>query len=76
MGALLLVAVGGITFFEWQHAGTALQAAGGAMEGKEVRFGIPGSSLFSASTTRRPPARSTRFHDSFTAFGGGIPCST
>ncbi|MGO9500528.1 MAG: potassium-transporting ATPase subunit KdpA, partial [Streptosporangiaceae bacterium] len=32
MGLLFLVAVGGITFFEWQHAGTALQAAGGAME--------------------------------------------
>jgi K+-transporting ATPase ATPase A chain len=72
MGALLLVSVGGISFFEWQHAGTALQAAGGAMEGKEVRFGIPGSSLFAGSTTTTSTGAVNSFHDSFTAFGGGI----
>jgi K+-transporting ATPase ATPase A chain len=72
MGTLLLVAIGGISFFEWQHAGTALQAAGGAMEGKEVRFGIPGSSLFGASTTTTSTGAVNSFHDSFTAFGGGI----
>ena len=32
--------------------GTVPQAAGAAMEGKEVRFGIPASALFAASTTR------------------------
>jgi potassium-transporting ATPase potassium-binding subunit len=69
---LWLVAVGGISFFEWQHAGTALQAAGGAMEGKETRFGIPGSSLFSASTTVTSTGAVNNFHDSLTAFGGGI----
>jgi potassium-transporting ATPase potassium-binding subunit len=72
MAFLWLAAVGGITFFEWQHAGTALQAAGGAMEGKEVRFGIPGSSLFAASTTTTSTGAVNSFHDSFTAFGGGI----
>jgi K+-transporting ATPase ATPase A chain len=72
MAGLWLVAVGGVTFFEWQHAGTALQAAGGAMEGKEVRFGIPGSGLFSASTTTTSTGAVNSFHDSFTAFGGGI----
>jgi K+-transporting ATPase ATPase A chain len=72
MGGLFLVTVGGITFFEWQHAGTALQAAGGAMEGKEVRFGIPGSSLFGASTTVTSTGAVNSFHDSFTAFGGGL----
>jgi potassium-transporting ATPase potassium-binding subunit len=72
MGTLLLVSIGGVTFFEWQHAGTALQAAGGAMEGKEVRFGIPGSSLFGASTTTTSTGAVNSFHDSFTAFGGGI----
>jgi potassium-transporting ATPase potassium-binding subunit len=72
MAGLWLVAVGGITFFEWQHAGTALQAAGGAMEGKEVRFGIPGSSLFAGSTTVTSTGAVNSFHDSFTAFGGGI----
>jgi potassium-transporting ATPase potassium-binding subunit len=72
MAGLWLTAVGGITFFEWQHAGTALQAAGGAMEGKEVRFGIPGSSLFAGSTTVTSTGAVNSFHDSFTAFGGGI----
>jgi K+-transporting ATPase ATPase A chain len=72
MGGLWLAAVGGISFFEWQHAGTALQAAGGAMEGKEVRFGIPGSSLFSGTTTVTSTGAVNSFHDSFTAFGGGI----
>ena len=72
MAALWLISVGGITFFEWQHAGTALQAAGGAMEGKEVRFGIPGSSLFAGSTTVTSTGAVNSFHDSYTAFGGGI----
>ena len=72
MAFLWLVAVGGISFFEWQHAGTALQAAGGAMEGKEVRFGIPGSSLFAGSTTVTSTGAVNSFHDSFTAFGGGL----
>jgi K+-transporting ATPase ATPase A chain len=72
MAFLWLVAVGGISFFEWQHAGTALQAAGGAVEGKEVRFGVPGSSLFAGSTTVTSTGAVNSFHDSFTAFGGGI----
>jgi K+-transporting ATPase ATPase A chain len=72
MVSIWLVAVGGISFFEWQHAGTALQQAGGAMEGKEVRFGIPGSSLFGGSTTVTSTGAVNSFHDSFTAFGGGI----
>jgi len=72
MAGLLLTAIGGISFFEWQHAGTALQAAGGAMEGKEVRFGIPGSSLFGGATTTTSTGAVNSFHDSYTAFGGGI----
>jgi K+-transporting ATPase ATPase A chain len=72
MATLWLVAVGGITLFEWQHAGTALQQAGAAMEGKEVRFGIPGSSLFGGSTTTTSTGAVNSFHDSFTVFGGGI----
>jgi K+-transporting ATPase ATPase A chain len=72
MVGLWLVSVGLISLFEWQHAGTALQAAGGAMEGKEVRFGIPGSSLFGGSTTVTSTGAVNSFHDSFTAFGGMV----
>jgi K+-transporting ATPase ATPase A chain len=72
MVGLWLTSVGLISLFEWQHAGTALQAAGGAMEGKEVRFGIPGSSLFAGSTTVTSTGAVNSFHDSFTAFGGMV----
>src|SRR5450631_404879 len=72
MVILWLAAVGGISFFEAQHAGIAPQLAHGAMEGKNVAFGIPGSSLFAASTTVTSTGAVNSFHDSFTPFGGGI----
>ena len=42
------------------------------MEGKNVAFGIPGSSLFAASTTLTSTGAVNSFHDSYTALGGGI----
>src|SRR6476661_9436607 len=50
MAIIWLAAVGGIAFFEAQGAGLAPQLAHGALEGKQVAFGTPGSSLFAAST--------------------------
>ena len=52
--------------------GAALRAAHGAMEGKEVRFGIPGSTLFAGSTTTTSTGAVNSFFDSYTPFGGGI----
>ena len=72
MTTIWLAAVGGISYFEAQHAGLAPQLARGAMEGKNVAFGIPGSALFAASTTVTSTGSVNSFHDSFTAFGGGI----
>ena len=72
MVVIWLAAVGGISFFEAQHAGLAPQLAHGAMEGKNVAFGTPGSSLFAASTTVTSTGSVNSFHDSFTPFGGGI----
>jgi K+-transporting ATPase ATPase A chain len=72
MAIIWMAAVGGISFFEAQHAGVAPQLAHGAMEGKEVAFGTPGSSLFAASTTVTSTGAVNSFHDSFTPFGGGI----
>jgi potassium-transporting ATPase potassium-binding subunit len=72
MVIIWLAAVGGISFFEAQGAGAAPQLAHGAMEGKEVAFGTPGSSLFAASTTVTSTGAVNSFHDSFTPFGGGI----
>jgi K+-transporting ATPase ATPase A chain len=72
MVVIWLAAVGGISFFEAQGAGVAPQLAHGAMEGKQVAFGTPGSSLFAASTTVTSTGSVNSFHDSFTPFGGGI----
>jgi K+-transporting ATPase ATPase A chain len=72
MAVIWLAAVGGISFFEAQGAGLAPQLAHGAMEGKNVAFGTPGSSLFAASTTTTSTGAVNSFHDSFTPFGGGI----
>ncbi|MFF0383616.1 potassium-transporting ATPase subunit KdpA [Streptomyces sp. NPDC004286] len=57
---------------EFSHHGPALQAAGGAMEGKEVRFGVGGSALFAVSTTLTSTGAVDSFHSSFTGLGGGI----
>jgi K+-transporting ATPase ATPase A chain len=57
---------------EFSHHGPAFQAAGGAMEGKEARFGIGGSSIFAVSTTLTSTGAVDSFHSSFTGLGGGI----
>ncbi|MEU7057390.1 potassium-transporting ATPase subunit KdpA [Streptomyces sp. NPDC046197] len=57
---------------EFAHHGPALQAAGGAMEGKEVRFGVGGSSIFAVATTLTSTGAVNSFHSSFTGLGGGI----
>ena len=52
--------------------GTAPQLAGGAMEGKEVRFGEAASALFAAATTGTSTGAVNSMHDSMTAPGGGV----
>jgi K+-transporting ATPase ATPase A chain len=61
-----------LTVAEVHHSGTALHAAGGAMEGKEQRFGVAASSLFAASTTLTSTGAVDAAHDSLTPFGGGV----
>ncbi|MEV5944841.1 potassium-transporting ATPase subunit KdpA, partial [Streptomyces sp. NPDC051994] len=57
---------------EFAHHGPAFDIAGGAMEGKETRFGIGASSIFSVATTLTSTGAVNSFHSSFTGFGGGI----
>ncbi|CAL9645414.1 potassium-transporting ATPase subunit KdpA [Streptomyces sp. enrichment culture] len=57
---------------EFTHHGPALQAAGGALEGKEVRFGVGSSSIFAVSTTLTSTGAVDSFHSSFTGLGGGL----
>ncbi|MCC9705374.1 potassium-transporting ATPase subunit KdpA [Streptomyces sp. MNU76] len=57
---------------EFAHHGPALQIAGGAMEGKEQRFGVGASSIFAVSTTLTSTGAVDSFHSSFTGLGGGL----
>jgi K+-transporting ATPase ATPase A chain len=72
MAILWMASVGGVSFFEAQHAGVAAHAAHAAMEGKEVRFGTPASSMFASSTTLTSTGSVNSWHDSYTPLGGGI----
>ena len=47
--------------------------AGGNLAGKEVRFGVAGTSLFAASTTGTSTGAVNGSMDSLTAFGGAVP---
>ncbi len=70
MGTLALASVALLTGLEIAHGGTVPQAVGAAMEGKDVRFGVPGSATFAAATTLTSTGAVNSFHDSFTALGG------
>jgi len=78
LAAMLAMFVGGAAITYWQEAaGTPmlhqLGLAGGSMEGKEVRFGIAASALFSVVTTAASCGAVNAMHDSLTPLGGLIP---
>lgn len=75
LGAMAAIWVSFVALMMWTefaHHGPALQAAGGATEGKELRFGIGGSSIFAVSTTLTSTGAVDSFHSSYTGLGGGI----
>ncbi|ROS23621.1 potassium-transporting ATPase subunit KdpA [Cellulomonas sp. PhB150] len=72
MSMLWVAAVGLLTWAEMAGPGLVPAAAGGAMEGKEVRFGEAASALFAASTTMTSTGAVNSMHDSLTAQGGGV----
>nr|WSY50535.1 potassium-transporting ATPase subunit KdpA [Streptomyces sp. NBC_00886] len=72
MATIWLSFVALMMWTEFAHHGSALQAAGGAMEGKETRFGVGASSIFAVSTTLTSTGAVDSFHSSFTGLGGGI----
>jgi len=78
LAAMLTIFLVGVTVTYWQEAAGnpilhGLGVAGGNMEGKEVRFGIAASALFSVITTAASCGAVNAMHDSFTALGGLIP---
>jgi potassium-transporting ATPase potassium-binding subunit len=72
MTVLWGVLLAAVTILEVQHPGTAFQAAGAAMEGKETRLGEWASALFGVSTTGTSTGAVNAFHSSFTGVGGGL----
>jgi len=78
LSAMLVLFLAGVTVTYWQEAAGNpilhnIGVAGGNMEGKEVRFGIAASALFSVVTTAASCGAVNSMHDSFTALGGMIP---
>jgi potassium-transporting ATPase potassium-binding subunit len=72
MAAIWLAGVIAVTIVEHQAPGSASQLAGGAMEGKEQRVGVGGSSLFAVSTTMTSTGSVNSFHDSYQGLSGGV----
>jgi K+-transporting ATPase ATPase A chain len=81
-----LLFVGGVSLCYWAEGkgNPAIQAlgadqrpselqAGGNMEGKEVRFGIAQSALFTTVTTDASCGAVNNMHDSLTPLGGMVP---
>jgi K+-transporting ATPase ATPase A chain len=73
MATIFLASFTALTLFELQGAGAAPMAAGGAMEGKEQRFGILASTLFGSTSTLTSTGAVNSMHDSYTALGGMMP---
>jgi potassium-transporting ATPase potassium-binding subunit len=71
--ALLLVSWGAESSGNPRLNALGLDPATGNMEGKEVRFGIAGSTLFSTVTTDASCGAVNSMHDSFTPLGGLVP---
>ena len=78
LAAMTILFLAGVAIvFPAEQAGNPnlakLGVAGGNMEGKEVRFGIPNSSLFTVVTTDASCGAVNNAHDSLTPIGGLVP---
>ena len=79
-GAMALLFLVGVSVLYWSesHGNPALTAMGmdpslGNMEGKEVRFGIAQTALFSTVTTDASCGAVDAMHESFLPLGGMVP---
>src|ERR1044072_1145241 len=77
-GAMTALFLGGVILATWSEQQgnphfTQLGVQAMNMEGKEVRFGIPGSALFATVTTDASCGAVNSMHDSYTPLGGGVP---
>lgn len=77
MGMIFLIGLS-VCFFSEKAGNPRLEAVGlnqdmGSMEGKEVRFGIDQSALFTTVTTSFTTGTVNNMHDTLTPLGGMIP---
>ncbi|GAB4081824.1 potassium-transporting ATPase subunit KdpA [Modestobacter muralis] len=73
VGVMATLATASLALNSWAQAragGAALQLAGAATEGQEVRFGGPLSALFGTATTLTSTGATNSLHDSYTPTGG------
>jgi len=70
MATIFAASLTAMTLFETLTGGAATRLAGAAMEGKEDRFGIWGSTLFGSTSTLTSTGAVNSMHDSFTSLGG------
>ena len=78
--AMMVLFMAGVLICWWAetagnpiHHQLGVASAGGNMEGKEVRFGIFNSALFTTVTTNASCGAVNTMHDSLTALGGFVP---
>ena len=77
LGIIFLLGLG-VCFWSESQGNPALQEIGvsqsmGSMEGKEVRFGIAQSAMFTTTTTSFTTGTVNNMHDTLTPLGGMIP---
>jgi len=77
---MAILLVGGLAIcYSSEMAGNPLltalgvDASSGNLEGKEVRFGVSGSTLWATATTAASNGSVNAMHDSFTPLGGFVP---
>lgn len=70
LGFMATLWAAGVAIITWAEASSATNALG-AMEGKEVRFGVWSSALFAGSTTSTSTGAVNSLHESYSPLGGG-----
>jgi K+-transporting ATPase ATPase A chain len=75
--AMSVIFLAGVAIAYWAEAqanpaleGLGIDQAAGNLEGKEIRFGVPLSSLWAVATTAASNGSVNAMHDSFNALGG------
>ncbi|HCC54738.1 MAG TPA: potassium-transporting ATPase subunit KdpA [Desulfobulbaceae bacterium] len=80
LGVMLFLFIAAFAVLHWSELASTpmlhhLGLIGGNLEGKELRFGLLGSNMFSVATTATSCGAVTAMHDSLTPLGGLVPLS-